>query len=374
MNPANIFKTRQTKLFTAIQESGFSALVLNPGPSMAYLTGLSFHVSERPVVVTFTPGYPLSVVLPELEIAKLDGLSYPIQAYPYGEDPETWIDAFNRSSKFHKFGSDKIGLEPRGLRFLELRLLQKASPNAIFSSAEDLINTLRMLKDDVEIGHMQKAVDIAQIALKATLPIIQIGVTEAEIAAELYMKLVQYGSSPMNPFSPIVSGGPNSANPHASPSKRCLAPGDLLVIDFGAYVNGYFSDITRTFAIGMVEPQYQAIAGIVHKANQAGRKSVKPGVTADSVDDAARGVIEKAGYGQYFFHRTGHGLGLEIHEAPYIRKGNHLLLEPGMTFTIEPGIYLPGRNGVRIEDNVVVTSNGVRSLTSLPRELMSLPI
>jgi Xaa-Pro dipeptidase len=229
-----------------------------------------------------------------------------------------------------------------------------------------------MLKDEVELAAMLKAADIAQQALQATLPMIKIGITEKEIAAELSMQLLQNGSNPRLPFFPIVSGGPNSANPHAAPSERKLERGDLLVIDWGANVDGYFSDITRTFAIGEVEPEYHKITEVVLTANQAGHAAAGPGVPAAEVDRAAREVIESAGYGAYFTHRTGHGLGLEGHEEPYIRGDNQMALQPGMTFTIEPGIYLPNRNGVRIEDDVVITTDGCKSLTDLPRELITL--
>jgi Xaa-Pro dipeptidase len=142
-----------------------------------------------------------------------------------------------------------------------------------------------------------------------------------------------------------------------------------LVIDWGAAFEGYFSDLTRTFAIGEVSDEMQKIVAIVEAANAAGRKAARPGVPSGEVDRAARDVIEAAGYGQYFIHRTGHGLGLEAHEAPYIRLDNQQLLEPGMTFTVEPGIYLPGRNGTRIEDNLVITESGSESLSDMPRAL-----
>jgi Xaa-Pro dipeptidase len=267
-----------------------------------------------------------------------------------------------------------IGVEPRGLRFLELRLLEAAVPQASFFPSDDLIASLRMFKDDREATYMQQAVDIAQNALKATLPYIVVGRTEAEIATELSLQLMRHGSNPGLPFFPIVSSGPNSANPHAAPSDRPLTQGDLLVIDYGANVNGYYSDITRTFAIGEVDPECYKVAEIVLEANKAGRDAVKAGVTAASVDSATRGVIKDAGYGSYFIHRTGHGLGLEVHEDPYIRDDNDQVLQVGMAFTVEPGIYIPDRFGVRVEDNVVVTLDGVNCLTSLPRELVRLPI
>jgi Xaa-Pro dipeptidase len=144
------------------------------------------------------------------------------------------------------------------------------------------------------------------------------------------------------------------------------------VVDWGASYNGYFSDLTRTFAIGAPQPESARIAEVVREANTAGRELARPGVACEAVDRAARQVIEAAGYGEFFIHRTGHGLGLETHEPPYIRSGNPMLLEPGMTFTIEPGIYLPGKNGVRIEDDILITATGAESLSDLPRQLVQI--
>jgi Xaa-Pro dipeptidase len=148
-----------------------------------------------------------------------------------------------------------------------------------------------------------------------------------------------------------------------------LETGDLLLIDYGAAVEGYFSDITRTFAVGKLDPELTGVHEIVQAANTAGRAAARPGVPCQDVDRAARRVIEEAGYGPYFIHRTGHGLGMEVHEPPYMVEGNTRRLEVGMTFTVEPGIYLPGRGGVRVEDNVVITEDGSKSLTTLERNL-----
>jgi Xaa-Pro dipeptidase len=219
---------------------------------------------------------------------------------------------------------------------------------------------------------MRKAAQIAQLALQATLPSIRFSISERDLAAELTLQLLRAGSDSEIPFAPIVSSGPNSANPHASPSDRLLQAGDLLVLDFGASHLGYISDITRTFALGKIDPEYAHIAQLVLEANTASRNLARPGISAHEVDQAARAVITAGGYGPYFTHRTGHGLGLESHEEPYIRQGNPLILHPGMTFTIEPGIYLPQRNGVRIEDDVVITSTGLESLTDYPREVIQL--
>jgi len=183
------------------------------------------------------------------------------------------------------------------------------------------------------------------------------------------MQLLKQGSDSEMPFAPIVSGGPNAANAHVLPSDRKLQVGDMLVVDWGAAYDGYMSDLTRTFAVGEVDEEFKKIHKIVQDSNAAGRAAGKPGVPCANVDKAARDVIEKAGYGVYFTHRTGHGIGMEVHEEPYMRGDNMQILEPGMAFTVEPGIYIPNRNGVRIEDNVVITEAGADTLSDMPREI-----
>ncbi len=368
----DVFSKRQNSLIHALQSTNLSALALNPGASLIYLTGLHFHLSERPVIAIFSPGQPVHLILPELEQAKLLDLTYPVQAYPYGEDPQFWVDSFHSALVAAALDSSRIGVEPRQLRLLEFHLLMQAAPEAEYISAEDTLASLRSIKDSSEILAMRKAAQIAQIALQATLPSIRTSISERELASELTLQLLRAGSNSEIPFAPIVSSGPNSANPHASPSDRLLQAGDLLVLDFGAGHLGYISDITRTFALGKIDPEYAHIAQLVLEANTASRYLARPGISAHEVDQAARAIITAGGYGPYFTHRTGHGLGLESHEEPYIRQGNPLILQPGMTFTIEPGIYLPQRNGVRIEDDVVITSTGLESLTDYPREVIQL--
>jgi Xaa-Pro dipeptidase len=373
-NLTSRFTSRHAHLDETLEQHQLDALALNPGPTLTYLTGLHFHLMERPVIALFIPGKPPIIVMPELETAKLTDLPFEVHAHLYGEDPATWPAIFEQAALASGINGRKVGVEPTRMRLLEYRFLKHAAPQARYLHADESLAQLRMRKDASEIAAMRKAVDIAQRALQATLPSVRLGVTEKQIAAELTVQLLRTGSEPEFPFAPIVSGGPNSANPHASPSDRPLQSGDLLVIDWGAIFDGYVSDLTRTFAIGPVDEEYTQIARIVAQANEAGREIAGPEIAAEEVDRAARDVIERAGYGANFFHRTGHGLGMEGHEPPYIRAGNTLPLQVGMTFTVEPGLYLPGRGGVRIEDNVVITSNGAESLSNLPRELISLPI
>lgn len=365
----SLYKTRLANLAKVMPTSAIDAIALNSGPSLSYLSGLHFHLSERPELLIFAPGKPLVIVLPELEAGKLNKLDFPIRSFPYSDDPNTWLPAFTQAVDYAGIDGCKIGLEPRRFRVLELRLLEAAAPGAKLVSAEDAISSIRMHKDILEISAMQSAVVIAQDALEATLPLIKTGMTERELAAELTLQLLRHGSDPQLPFTPIVASGPNSANPHATPTDRPLKNGDMLILDWGASYKGYLSDLTRTFAIGEPVHQMVQVAKLVEEANFAARDRARPDVLASEVDSAARSLIEAAGYGQYFIHRTGHGLGLESHEEPYIRADNQLSLVKGMTFTIEPGIYLPNRWGVRVEDDFVITSTGGESLSDLPRQL-----
>lgn len=359
--------SRLEKLSASLRTSGLDALALNPSPSLVYLTGLHFHLMERPVVAVFTPEAPPALILPELELLKVEGL--PVRAFPYGENPAAWEAVFRAALESLGPEGKRIGVEPRALRLLEFNYLRAGAPAAEFVDASDVVSRLRVRKDADEIAAMRRAVQIAQSALEAALPLVKIGMTEQELAAELVMQLLRHGSQSEMPFAPIVSSGPNGANPHATPSERRLQPGDLLVVDWGAASDGYISDLTRTFAVGAVEAEYAQIHRLVQEANAAGRAAARPGVPCAEVDRAARAVIEQAGYGAFFTHRTGHGIGMEGHEEPYIRGDNEQILEPGMAFTVEPGIYLPGRNGVRIEDNVVITERGAECLSDMPREL-----
>ena len=360
---------RFEKLNASLQTSDLDAVVLNPGPTLTYLTGLHFHLMERPVVFLFARDQDPALVLPELELQKVASLPYTLQVFSYPENPAEWDNAFRNAVQALGLDGKQIGVEPRQLRLLEFRYVKRGAPEADYPDASHILSGLRLKKDKAEVDAMRAAVKIAQDALETSLPSIKLGMTERELASELVVQLLKHGSDSEMPFAPIVSAGPNSANPHASPTDRKLQRGDLLVVDWGASHAGYISDLTRTFAVGEVDAEYEKIHKIVQESNAAGRAAAKPGVPCANVDHAARDVIEKAGYGVYFTHRTGHGIGMEGHEEPYMRGDNRQLLEPGMAFTVEPGIYLPGRNGVRIEDNVVITEDAADVLSDMPREM-----
>jgi len=366
---SNTIINRHALLREALREENLSILAVNPGPSLTYLTGLHLHLSERPVIFLFPLECTPAIVLPELEAQKVKSASFDIRAFTYTESLESWAPAFTLAAASVNMSGMNVGVEPVSLRVLELRLLENATPDAAFISGEQAVARLRMQKDDSELDLMIRATHIAEEALSKTLSLVREGVTETEIASQLVANMFALGSGGELPFQPIIAFGANSANPHAVPTDYTLKRGDLVLFDWGANYSGYFSDLTRMFSLGEPDSELRNIVDIVHRANTAGRNAAAPDISAGQIDDAARSVISDAGYGEYFIHRTGHGLGLEVHEAPYIRGDNERLLKPGMTFTIEPGIYLNGRGGARIEDDMVITNDGARSLSTIPREL-----
>jgi len=360
---------RVSRLNPLMQELGLDGLIVIPGPNLFYLTGQSFHLMERPVVALFPLDGEPAMVLPELERSKGEAVPYPIRLFPYDETDASRQSAFAAAARHARISKRRFGVEPLRMRYLELSLLTEAAGDSSLLAAGELLARLRQNKDESEVQAMRRAVRIAEQALEATLPLVRQGMTERELAAELVVQMLRAGSEPELPFPPIVASGPNSAIPHAFPTDRALGAGDLLILDWGATFEGYISDLTRTFYLPPLDAELAAIHQIVLQANQAGRAAVRPGASAGAVDLAARQVIEVAGYGPAFTHRTGHGIGLEAHEPPFIRQDNFLALDAGMTFTIEPGIYLEGRGGVRIEDNLLVSPDGAECLSSFAREL-----
>jgi len=359
---------RISKLQAELQQRNLDLLILIPGNSLYYLSGLSFHLMERPTVCFFSATEQPLMILPELEQSKAEAGPVDITLISYTEDMESRMRAFSEANTRLNLSEKRIGIEPMNLRTFEEWLLQAAAPGVSFVAADDVVGSLRIIKDTREVGYMRKAAQIAEEAMRQTLPQIRLGMTEKELAAELVVQLLRAGSEPELAFSPAVASGPNSALPHAAPSERKLQAGDLLLFDWGARFMGYCSDITRTFALGDIDPKLRKIYDVVKNANQAGHQAARPGVSGEVIDTATRKIIEAAGYGKEFFHRTGHGLGLDAHETPYIAAGESCPLAAGMTFTIEPGIYIHGLGGVRIEDDVVMTTDGSESLSTLSRE------
>ncbi|HVO42298.1 MAG TPA: Xaa-Pro peptidase family protein [Aggregatilineales bacterium] len=353
-----------------LRQLGGSADVIGivAGPNLTYLTNVAFHLNERPLILLVPREGDPGLIINVLEIPKISETApFPIRFFTY-TDVEGPLPAFDAACKALNLAGKRIGVEGLRMRVYEGQMLQHFAPGAIVDSIDEPLMRLRLNKDDAEIAAMRKAIAVSEAALAATLRAVRIGMTELQIANILLNKMAEAGSGG-NAFDPIVLTGPNTALPHGVPGERVLQDRDLLLFDWGTTCEGYAADLTRTFAVGLISSELATIYETVLAANEAGIRAAKPGVAAQDVDRAARKVISDAGYGKYFIHRTGHGLGLDSHEGPYMREGNTQLLEPGMVFTVEPGIYIPGVGGVRIEDDLLTTDTGAEVLTSFPKQL-----
>ena len=265
-------------------------------------------------------------------------------------------------------GVRSIVFEEEYVTVKQLKEWQERFPSVELKGSSGWVETLRMRKTPEEIERIRRAAQIGDEAFAELLPTIKSGLTEQEIALRLEFLMREKGASAMS-FAPIVGSGPQSALPHARPGDRILSYGDFEVFDFGCVWNGYCSDMTRTIVIGEPEEQHLLIYDLVLKAQMEALRAVAPGRTGAEIDAIAREIISEAGYGDYFGHGLGHSLGLEVHENPRLSKVDNTVLEPGMSVTVEPGVYLPGFGGVRIEDLVVVTEDGHEVLTSTFKEL-----
>ena len=361
--------TNLEKLKNLMNEHRFDTVALIPGSDFRWLTGMEKHLMERPTMILVTVDKDPAIVAAGFEMNSFDRIGFNFRAFPFSDNPSEWGNAFRQAGEYLDLSGKTITVNSLHFRFFETELLEDAIANCRIVSGESLFKKLRLQKTEEEISFMKKAAIIAETALEKTLKIVRPGISEHEIASELNAQLMRAGSDPALPFSPIVAGGPNAADPHAAVSDRILESGDFLLFDWGARYQGYCSDITRTFAVGDVSEIQHEVYNTVLAANRAAKRTAHPGIPCGAVDRAARTEIEKAGYGSYFTHRLGHGLGMEAHEDPYIYAENSLLLSKGMVFTDEPGIYLPGKFGVRIEDDLVITNEGCEQITSFPREL-----
>ncbi len=268
-------------------------------------------------------------------------------------------------------GARHLGFEPDVLTCKDHETFRAALEGAELVPAEGVVERLRMVKDEAEVQRIRRAESIGDAAFSHILDLIKPGMTENEVALELEWFMRKNGAEKAG-FDVVVASGPRGAMPHARATHKPLARGELVVLDFGAVVDGYRGDMTRTVSLGRAGPEERAMYGLVLRAQKAALEGMSAGRTGDEVDAMARRVIDEAGHGERFGHGLGHGVGLAVHEEPRLRPSSSTALAPGMVVTVEPGVYLPGRFGVRIEDLVVVESGGVRNLTASPKELIEL--
>jgi Xaa-Pro aminopeptidase len=346
-----------------------TGLVIAPGSDLQYLIGSAGGSFERLTALVIPADGPAALVVPKLEApgftgAPLDQLGIEVLTWVDGDDP--YGVAADRLGKPHRVAVSDF------TPALHVLALRDALPQADQVLAGPIVRELRMRKDAAEIEALRKAGAAIDRVHARVGEWLRAGRTEAEVGADIAAAIVEEGHTAADFV--IVGSGPNGASPHHAVSDRVIEAGDVVVVDIGGPVaEGYFSDSTRTYAVG--EPRDADVAAtyaVLQRAQQAAVDAVRRGVSAESIDAAAREVIVAAGFGELFIHRTGHGIGLDVHEEPYIVGGNKLTLEPGMAFSIEPGIYQPARWGARIEDIVVVTEDGVESMNNQPHELVVL--
>ncbi|MBE0690225.1 MAG: aminopeptidase P family protein, partial [Anaerolineae bacterium] len=357
---------RFEKLRRVMQDQELDTTVIVPGSNFRYLTASVHFLMERPLLLFAPKNGQSVVVIPALEYEHF--ASHGFDAKPIRwTDQEGYDQAIAAAVAELHLDGKRIGVEGQLMRYFESLAIQRHAPNAKIIDAHQAISSIRLQKDAEELATQRRAVEISEQALGRTLEEIKVGMTERDIMNILLAHMSALGAEGF-PFEPLVLAGENSARPHGKVrDDYAIQTGDALLFDFGATYHGYHADITRTVFVGEASDEQRAIYAAVKKANETGHMTAKPGTTAGKVDEQAAQAMRDAGYSDYILHRTGHGLGLDVHEAPFIVKGNDQLLAPGMVFTIEPGLYVSGTVGVRIEDNVVVTEDGCESMSTFTR-------
>jgi len=358
------FAARMRRVAADAEHAGLDGLLVTPGPELVWLTGYRpTAITERLTVLVLTPDKEPTLLVPTLERPDAEGAvgaaSLAIVDWADGEDPFARAGAYLYAGATMAISDSAWALHLLGL--------QDAVPGSSYRSLTQSLPMLRAVKDDNELARLRAAGAAADATYEQILGVRFAGRKETDVAADLARMLREFGHEQVD-FT-VVGSGPNGANPHHEAGDRTIEPGDAVVLDFGGLMYGYGSDTSRTVCVGEPSALVSEVHEVVRRAQQAGVESVRPGVACQEIDRAARKVITDAGYGERFIHRTGHGIGTTTHEPPYMIEGEEQPLVPGMCFSVEPGIYLPGEFGVRIEDIVTVTESGGERLNNTRRDL-----
>jgi Xaa-Pro aminopeptidase len=359
--PARIVRAR-----AALEAAGLEGLVVTPGPDLRYLTGYDAKPLERLTALVLPREADPVLVVPRLEQAEAERSPASLagmEIRTHGETDDAFAVAVAPLS-----GAVRVAVDDH-MWAQRVFALQQALPGAGWQEAGAVIAGLRMRKGADEVAALRRAGQAIDRVHARVGDLLRVGRTEREVGADIARAIIEEGHETADFV--IVGSGPNGASPHHALSDRVIEAGDTVVVDIGGTTpEGYCSDSTRTYVVGAdPAPDVTEYYAVLHEAQRAQCDAAAPGMTAEALDHVGRRIIADAGFGEFFVHRTGHGIGLETHEEPYIVEGNTLPLEPGMAFSIEPGIYLPGRHGARIEDIVVTTDSGVERLNTRPREL-----
>jgi Xaa-Pro dipeptidase len=355
--PRSVYGERRQRARELMSDQGLSAILMEPATDFTYLSGASFGRSERLLALIIPRQGEAVVVAPSFEVERVEraiGTGGRILGWEEHQSPQQLV-----ADALTSIGRGRIGIEP-STRYGMVSRLKQAMPDLEFVDATDLFTQLRITKSEPELALIRRAVSITQRAIAATFANLEAGMTERDVASYLSDQMAGDGAR----GGGLVQFGPSSALPHGGPGVSALEPGTPVLIDAGCRVHGYTSDITRMHFYGdTASSEYRKVFNTVLSAQTAAYEAGRPGMECQELDRIARRIIEEAGYGPYFTHRLGHGMGMDGHEPPYLVEGNSRRLESGMVFTIEPGIYLPGRWGVRIEDDFVVGDDGLEPLS-----------
>lgn len=358
-----VYAERIKRAQAEMKQQGIDILLVGPSPDLVYLIGYDAHLSERlNLLIVRQEGTP-DLVTPVLEsfLAESCEPNVTLRRWKETESPSDLVASLIGETKDVTLGvSDQLWST-------FLLKLQKAMPDGSWTSGQPVLAHLRVTKDQAELDNLFEVARLTDEAWHEFVESGQIsGLTETQAMERLAGMMDKRG---LGRSFGICASGPNSASPHHHTGDRVIQPGDAVIFDWGGLLNGYHSDVTRTVFIGNPTDEFRKVYDIVRRANQTALDAVRPGVAAESIDKAARDLITEAGYGEAFLHRVGHGLGMDVHEEPYLVGGNTTPLGVGMVFSDEPGIYLAGKFGVRIEDSVVVTETGGKRLNEASREL-----
>ncbi|WP_246880383.1 Xaa-Pro peptidase family protein [Sporosarcina sp. 6E9] len=359
--------TNVTEIQKYLQEQDIDAAFITTPDNVFYISGFDSTPHERLLgVMLFKDADPF-LICPLMEVPDAKATGWPHEVIGHVDTEDAW-DVVLKAVENRKIAPASVAIEKSHLTVERLERMTELFKGATFHRLDEKLNSMRVIKNEEELANLRIAAELADYAIEVGCREIAEGKTELEILMAIEFEMKKKGVQKMS-FETMVLSGPKTASPHGVPGDRKIEQGDFILFDLGVVYNGYCSDITRTVAFGEPTEAKREIYETVKKAEQAAVDLVRPGVKAKEIDEAARNIIDDAGFGEYFTHRIGHGLGISVHEYPSITGANEMALEEGMVFTIEPGIYKPDVTGVRIEDDVVVTANGVEVLTKFPKEL-----
>jgi len=355
------------KLLELMVKNNIDAMMIGPSVDLEFLTGFNPCVCERFQAFFILAEGKYFHISPQIYFEEAGkSLDSSTEIFMW-KDSDIFLDAIKAANRKYHLDGKIIGINNsiRGIDLLDIKEIL----NAKFVNGHSILENLRVIKDEDEINKLKKAAKIADEVMGETIDYIHPGITEKDIKKKIETLFIQKGADGLS-FEPLVASGSNTSKPHYNKDSRTIEKKDIIILDIGCKYKGYCSDISRTVFVGEITEEQKKVYDIIFRSNKAGIKAAKQGVKAEDVDIASRNIIKEEGYGQYFLNRTGHGIGICVHEAPYIRTGNKRILEKGMAFSVEPGIYMQNKFGMRIEDIVVIGEEGPEVLNQFRRDII----